>query len=86
MSTHTDINVTMMREFIQSIDMDRFLRKEMETTSSLNNTDSSMWLKDSIVDQPGQREIHAAYSNAHYRIDEFLNYKSKKIWMASAVH
>lgn len=56
MSTHTDINVTMMREFIQSIDMDRFLRKEMETTSSLNNNDSSMWLKDSIVDQPGQRE------------------------------
>jgi hypothetical protein len=56
MSTHTDINVTMMREFIQSIDMDRFLRKEMETTSSLNNTDSSMWLKDSNVDQPGQRE------------------------------
>jgi hypothetical protein len=46
----------MMREFIQSIDMDRFLRKEMETTSSLNNADSSMWLKDSVVDQPGQRE------------------------------
>ena len=45
MSTHTDINVTMMREFIQSIDMDRFLGKEMETISSLNNTNSSMcWL------------------------------------------
>jgi hypothetical protein len=56
MSTHTDMNVTIMREFIQSIDMDRFLRKEMETISSLNNTDSSMWLKDSNAGQPDRRQ------------------------------
>lgn len=45
MSTHTDMNVTIMREFIQSIDMDRFLRKDRKAISSLNNTNSSMcWL------------------------------------------
>ena len=54
MSTHTDMNVTIMREFIQSIDMDRFLRKEMETISSLNNADSSMRLKDLLIGQPGR--------------------------------
>jgi hypothetical protein len=56
MSTHTDMNVTMMREFIQSIDMDRFLRKEMETISSLNNTNSSMcWLD--FSGDPNSREL-----------------------------